>query len=87
MDLLVDQYKENGGRIIKDTLKIRAEVKSNLVNSLEEKKDSMINAYGEAKDTIIKTKESLKQEPLCAFEKDWQKKQDLIRGKLSGAQL
>ncbi|RDL40039.1 uncharacterized protein BP5553_00018 [Venustampulla echinocandica] len=82
--LLVGQYKENGGRISNDAIEMRAQVKANMLNSLKAKKDSMIIAYAGAKDSIIKIKEDLKEQPVCAFEKDWQRKQDLVREEISG---
>jgi hypothetical protein len=82
MGLLVEEYKDNGTKILDNLAQKRAEEKSKMLHSLEQKKNAMVTTYTVAKESISKAVEKLKQRPLGRVDKDWGKKQDLIREKM-----
>jgi len=82
MGLLVEEYKDNGTKILDNLAQKRVEEKSKMLHSLEQKKEAMVATYTAAKGSIAKTVEKLKQQPLRRVDKDWGKKQDLIREKI-----
>ncbi|KAF4631721.1 hypothetical protein G7Y89_g6408 [Cudoniella acicularis] len=85
MELLIDQYKENGTKVLDKLTQKRVEEKSTMRRILQQKKKNMISAYTEAKKSISKTAEKLKEAPIALFEKEWRSRQNSIRDRISKA--
>lgn len=86
MGLMVSEYKENGIKILDTMAQKRANEKSQMLHDLEEKKSVMVTAYTAAMESMSKTARKLQQQPLERIEKDWSKKQEMIREKMGGAE-
>jgi len=82
MDLLVDEYKENGAKILDGITQKRAREKSKMTNSLEEKKGFMLKAYTATRKSISSTIERLKQQPTGLLARSWRTEQEFIREKM-----
>jgi restriction endonuclease S subunit len=82
MDLLVEEYKENGAKILDNISQKRAEERSKMLESLEEKKNTMITVYAATRKSISSSMGKLKQRPVGPLAKDWQTEQDFIRDKV-----
>jgi F0F1-type ATP synthase gamma subunit len=82
MDLLVEEYKENGAKVLDNIAQKRAEEKTKMLESLEEKKNTMIIVYAATRKSISSTVGKLKQRSVGPLAKDWQTEQDFIREKV-----
>lgn len=82
MDLLVQEYKENGAKILDNLAQKRAQEKSKMLASLEEKKNTMVKVYAATKQSISRTMEKVKQQPVGSFEENWRIEQEFIREKM-----
>ncbi|KAK6587347.1 hypothetical protein PZA11_000637 [Diplocarpon coronariae] len=83
MDLLVDQYKENGTKILNSLAKNRENERSLIVRKLDDKKAEMASTYSSAQIIIKETIGDLKKNPTSQTEKDWRKNQEKIRKEIS----
>lgn len=83
MGLLVEEYKENGTKVLDNLAQKRAGEKSKMLHSLKEQKEAMAKTYTAARNSISKLVEKLKQKPLARVDKEWRIKQDLIREKMN----
>ncbi|PVH85783.1 hypothetical protein DL98DRAFT_568089 [Cadophora sp. DSE1049] len=84
MDLLVDQYKENGTKLLDSLQKKRENERGTLFRNLDQKKSEMAAVFGESKDAIMETEESLREHSTSHFEREWRRKQNAIRKQISG---
>ena len=84
MDLLVDQFKENGTKLLDSLQKKRENEKRTLFRNLDQKKSDMAAVFGEAKDVIMETEESLREHSTSHFEREWRRKQSAIHKQISG---
>jgi hypothetical protein len=82
MGLLVNQYKENGGKLLAHMTERRAEEKAKIVANLEQQKKTMIGVYGEAKIFVDDSEKSLKSSSLLKFQEQWRKEQEGIQRRI-----
>ncbi|KAH8657563.1 hypothetical protein BGZ60DRAFT_434519 [Tricladium varicosporioides] len=82
MGLLVNQYKENGTKVLDTMTQKRAEEKLSMRRVLQDKKNSIMYTYNEAKKSISRTAEKLKEAPINLFEKEWRNRQSYIRDRI-----
>ncbi|CZT49848.1 uncharacterized protein RSE6_10744 [Rhynchosporium secalis] len=83
MDLLVDQYKENGTKML-DNLKKKREVQRGVINrNLKQKKTELASVYAESRGEVMKTEQSMREESTSDFEVNWRRNQNAIRKKIS----
>jgi len=79
MGLLVEEYKENGTKVLDNLAQKRAGEKSKMRHNLTEKKKAIVTNYTATRSSISKLVEQLKQRPLTRVDKEWCSKQNLIR--------
>lgn len=82
MGLAVDEYKENGTKMLDDLAEDRADERSQMALDLEQKKKVVMATYAATKESISKTVAKLDQRPLKQINRDWVKKQDAIRAQI-----
>ena len=85
MGLLVDQYKENGTKILDHLREKRDTEKAEILENLGQKKKEMISTYSEAKEFVDMTETELKDNSITAFDKEWRKRQEDIQRKISAS--
>lgn len=79
MGMLVEQYKEEGGKVL-DKLEQRHEnERVTVVGALNQKRAEMVSIYSEAKELILDTAKDLKENSIAQFEREWRKRQEVIR--------
>lgn len=83
MELMVEQYRENGTKIVDSLTKNRTDERLAILKGLNGKKEEMANIYTEAKDLIQETTDDLKENQVNRFEKMWRKQQDEVRKQIS----
>lgn len=83
MDLLVEQYKDNGTKLLDSVVEKREDERAAISDKLDKKKSEMASAYSEAKDVIMETAESLRENPTIGFENEWRNNQEGIRKKIT----
>lgn len=83
MDLLVEQYKDYGTKILDSEVEKREDMRAVISDKFDKKKSEMVSAYSEAKDVIMETAESLRENPTIRFEKEWRKNQEGIRKQIA----
>jgi hypothetical protein len=83
MDLLVEQYRENGSKLLGKLDRKRKEDRIVITQKLELKKSDMISAYNEARNFVVETEGDLKDNPIVLFEKEWRKTQQVIQKSVS----
>ncbi|KAH7417390.1 hypothetical protein BKA64DRAFT_299623 [Cadophora sp. MPI-SDFR-AT-0126] len=84
MDLLVDQYKGNGTKLLDSLQKKRENERETLFRNLDQKKSEMAAVFGESKDVIMGTEKSVREYSTSHFEREWRRKQNAIRKRISG---
>ena len=85
MELLVDQYKENGTKLLDSLQKKRENEKGTLFRNLDQKKSDMAAVFGQSKNFIMETEESLREHSTSHFEREWRRKQSAVRKQISGS--
>jgi hypothetical protein len=80
--LLVDQYKQNGTKILDNLTRKRETERTTILQKLDQRKKEMVSIYTEAKEFVMETAEDLK-DSIGHFEKDWRKQQQAIQEKIS----
>lgn len=83
MGLMVDQYRDNGGRIVDNLSKKRDSERTTVLQSLDGKKQEMMSVYTEAKGSVQKAADDLKGHQLNRFEKTWSKQQAEVRKQIA----
>ena len=83
MGLLVDQYKENGTKIIDHLTARRGAEKAEASEKLGDQRHELVSMYAEAKEFIDMTDTESKKNSITTFDKDWRKAQDNIQKKIS----
>ncbi len=83
MGLLVEQYKDNGAKILDNLAKKREGERANILRKLNAKKKEMTEIYREGKEFVLVTTDELKETPVSHFEKGWRQRQDEIRKQIS----
>lgn len=84
MGLMVDQYHENGTKILDDLSKKRDAEKSNKRRYLEHKKKQMVRVYSDAKNLVVETTTELKENSITGFEEAWRKQQREVQRSIAG---
>ena len=83
MDLLVEQYRENGSKLLGKLDRKRKENWIAITQKLELKKSDMVSTYNEARDFVVETESDLKDNPIVVFENEWRKTQQVIQKSVS----
>jgi len=83
MGLLVQQYKEEGGKIISKLEERHGKERVAIVDALNQKRAEMASMYSEAKELVIDTTTDLKENSTSQFEREWRKRQDAIREEIA----
>ena len=79
MELLVTQYRENGGILLTHMNGKRDDEKVQIVANLEKQKKEMLSVYSEAKTFVNDCENELNSSNLPKFEKQWRREQDDIQ--------
>ena len=82
MGLLLNQYKENGSKLLFHMTDQRDEEKAKIAASLEQQEKTMVEVYSEAKAFVNDSEKSLKSSSLLKFEKQWQQEQEGIQRRI-----
>ncbi|CZR51023.1 uncharacterized protein PAC_00898 [Phialocephala subalpina] len=83
MELMVEQYRKNGGKIMENLTTKRNDERTKILQSLDSKKQEMTTVYTEAKGFIQESADDLKENQVTRFEKVWRKQQDDVRKQIS----
>lgn len=83
MGLMVEQYRDNGSRIVDNLSKKRDSERTTVLQNLDGKKQEMMSVYTEAKTNIQQTTDDLKGNQISRFEKVWSKQQAEVRKQIS----
>jgi hypothetical protein len=83
MDLLVEQYKQEGGKILSKLEQRHENGRAMVMQSLDHKRMEMVSVYSEAKELVLETASDLKENSASQFEREWRKRQDAIRAQIS----
>lgn len=83
MGLLVDQYKENGTKILDELTQKRDVEKAQILENLGQKTKEIVSMYTDAKKFVMKTEADLEENSISVFEKQWRKKQEDIQRQIS----
>ncbi|KAG4435989.1 hypothetical protein IFR05_008531 [Cadophora sp. M221] len=78
MDLLVNQYKENGTKILDSMTKQREVERGAISRSFDRKQADIATMYGESRTMMMETEESMREDSTSHFEADWRKTQSVI---------
>lgn len=79
MGLMVEQYRDNGTRIVDNLSKKRDQERTNVIQALDGKKQDMMSVYTDAKGSLQTAADDLKGVQINRFEKSWSKQQADIR--------
>lgn len=83
MGLMVEQYRDNGSRIVDNLSKKHDSERTHTLQSLDRKKQEMMSVYTEAKGETQKVADDLKGHQVNRFEKGWSKQQAEITKQIS----
>ncbi|KUJ22682.1 uncharacterized protein LY89DRAFT_664480 [Mollisia scopiformis] len=83
MELMVEQYRQNGTKIIDSLTNKRTGEQTTILQDLEAKKQEMTSAYKDAKGLLRQTTDEIKENQVNPFEKAWRKQQDEVRKLIS----
>jgi hypothetical protein len=83
MGLLVQQYKEEGSKILIKLEERHANERVAIVDALNQKRAEMVSVYSEAKEIVMDTVKDLKENSTAQFEREWRKRQDAIREEIA----
>jgi hypothetical protein len=83
MGLMVEQYRDNGTKIVDNLSKKRDSERTTVLQSLDGKKQEMMFVYTGAKTNIQQTTNDLKGNQINRFEKVWSKQQAEVRKQIS----
>ncbi len=83
MDLMVEQYRENGTKIMDNLTKKRSQERAIIMQTLEGKKQETTSIYTDAKSFVQHNIDDLKDNQVLRFEKLWRKQQDEVRNQIS----
>jgi hypothetical protein len=83
MDLLVEQYKQEGSKILSNLDQRHENGKATVMQVLGQKRMEMMSIYSEAKELVLETTTDLKENSTSHFEREWRKKQEEIRAEIS----
>ncbi|KAE9381232.1 hypothetical protein N431DRAFT_490646 [Stipitochalara longipes BDJ] len=83
MGLLIQQYKEEGGKILSKLEERHTNERVAIVDALNQKRAEMVSMYSEAKELVMDTVKDLKENSTSQFEREWRKRQDAIREQIA----
>jgi hypothetical protein len=83
MGLLVEQYKQEGSKILSKLEQRREQERGTVMQTLHQKRIEMVSIYSEAKELVVETTNDLKEHSISHFEREWRKKQDALRAEIS----
>lgn len=83
MGFLVQQYKEEGGKVISKLEKDHANERATIGRDLKQKKAEMVSIYSESKEVVRETVDDLKENSTARFEREWRKQQEAIRDEIA----
>jgi hypothetical protein len=81
--LLVEQYKEEGGKILGKLEQRHGNERVAVVDALNQKRAEMVSIYSDARELVMDTVKDLKENSTAQFERGWRKRQDAIRDEIS----
>ena len=85
LELVVDQYEENGNKLLSKLLENRDQQKAQIERKVGGRRQELIKIYDETKDFVDQTRENAEEFNVAAFEKQWRKDQDEIQRKMDEA--
>ncbi|KAK0119265.1 hypothetical protein ONS96_012324 [Cadophora gregata f. sp. sojae] len=83
MDLLADQYTENGTKLLNSLKTKRENQRGTIFRNLDQKKSEIAAVLTESKSVIKETEESLREHSTSQFEREWRRRQNAIRKQIS----
>jgi hypothetical protein len=83
MGLLVEQYKEEGGKILGKLEQRHENERVAVVDALDQKRAEMVSIYSDARELVMDTVKDLKENSTTQFERGWRKRQDAIHDEIS----
>jgi hypothetical protein len=85
LGLIINQYEENGTRLIDDHAWNRDLQKENIEKQLDIRRSELVTIYDEVKGFVDKTKERMERSNMIGFEKQWMKEQESIQRQIDQA--
>ncbi|KAH7364116.1 hypothetical protein BKA65DRAFT_490449 [Rhexocercosporidium sp. MPI-PUGE-AT-0058] len=86
MGLLVNQYKENGMKILDAMSKQREIERESISRSLERKKSEIASVYTESRNVMMEMDGNRRGDSASQFEIEWRRKQSVIRKQIAEGQ-
>ncbi len=83
MDLMVEQYRENGTKIVDKLTKKRSQERAIIMQSLDSKKQETTAIYTDTKGYVQQNIDDLKENQVLRFEKVWRKQQNEVQKQIS----
>ncbi len=83
MELLVEQYKQGGDKILSRLEQRHEDQRVAVVEAINQKRSEMVSIYSEATEFLQETTVDIKENTTIQFEREWRKKQDAIRDEIS----
>lgn len=77
--LIVNQYQQNGTKIVKDVLRDRARDQNAIREALEKKREAAVQDYTKAGESVSELAVTLNGSTVGGFEKLWQEQQAAIQ--------
>ncbi|EPQ64551.1 hypothetical protein BGT96224_100 [Blumeria graminis f. sp. tritici 96224] len=87
MSLLVNQYKENGGKIINKLSIDHTRERDSIMRCLDAKIDEILRDQSAAQFTFLEHNERIKKSALSTIEENWEKRQDDIQIAISEGRI
>jgi len=86
MDLIAQQYRENGTKIVDNLERKHSEERIAITETLNQKKSEMLSIFSKAQEYVRDLTKDVKENSVSDFEREWRTKQEVIQKKISEGQ-